>query len=320
MKYQYKVLIIGAGKIGSHFDDPNSTNILTHAHAFLNHKGFILVGFVDTNKELAEKAAKKWKVKTFRSITEAFKSENIDIVCISTSTESHYKILKDVLNFSVKLILLEKPIAETLIKTKMIMKLCEQKNTPVAINYFRRYLPELEDIKRNIDKNKYGDFVSGSGYYGKGLLNNGSHIINLLNYFFGVDINFKTIDRFIDFSANDPTVSAILTFKNKKKFILKGVDSKLFTLLEIDLIFNKQRIRIIESGRKIEFYKTKNSHIFKGYKNMEKFSEIETSFTKYMYCVADNIYKNLIKKEKIKCNILDAYQSSILCFKIKNSK
>lgn len=320
MKLQYNVLIIGAGKIGSSFDNPGSNIILTHANAFSSHNGFNLVGFVDINKELAKKAAKKWQVKSFGSIKEAFRLKNIDVVCVATSTETHFKILKEIFNFPVKLVLLEKPIAGTISETKKILDLCNQMKKPVVVNYFRQFLPEFENIKINIDNNKYGNFISGTGYYGKGMLNNGSHIINLLNYFLGDALDFETIDRFIDFSVNDPTVSSILTFKNKKKFILWGIDSRMFTLFEIDLIFKKYRIRIVESGRKIEFYKIKNSQIFKGYKNIIKFSETETSFTKYMYCVADNVYKRLTQGDKIKCDIFEAYRTSKFCFKVINNK
>jgi len=317
---KYNVLIIGAGKMGSVFDDPGSANVLTHVYGFSLHQGFNVVGFVDIDKKQSEIAAKKWKVKSFESVQEAFKKEIIDIVCIATSVETHYKILKEVLDFPIKLVLLEKPIAESINETEKIMKLSRAKKIPIAINYFRRFLPEFEKIKADIDKNKYGKFMGGSGYYGKGTLNNASHIINLLNNFFGPAVDFKTTDYFNDFSSKDLTVSTILTFKNKSKFILQGINSKSFTLFEIDLIFEKQRIRITESGVKVELYKISASPIFKGYKNMIKSLEFKTSFHRYMYYVADNVYKHLTKGEKIKCDIFDAYQTLKFCFKILNNK
>ena len=58
-KTTYNVLIVGAGDIGSGFDNPNSTEVLTHAHAFVKHEGFNLIGFVEPNKGVALNAAKK---------------------------------------------------------------------------------------------------------------------------------------------------------------------------------------------------------------------------------------------------------------------
>ena len=67
----FNVLIIGAGQIGSGFDNPESKLVLTHANAFTKHNGFNIIGFVDSNKLVADKAAKKWSVLSFSSIEES---------------------------------------------------------------------------------------------------------------------------------------------------------------------------------------------------------------------------------------------------------
>ena len=51
------VVIIGAGKIGAFFDSPDSSNILTHAHAFTANRNFRLLGFVDKDLNQAGRAA-----------------------------------------------------------------------------------------------------------------------------------------------------------------------------------------------------------------------------------------------------------------------
>ena len=57
-KRTYNVLIVGAGNIGSGYDNPNSIEFLTHAHAFVNHDGFNLIGFVEPNNVVGLNAAK----------------------------------------------------------------------------------------------------------------------------------------------------------------------------------------------------------------------------------------------------------------------
>ena len=79
-KTTYNVLIVGAGDIGSGYDNPNSIEVLTHAHAFVKHDGFNLIGFVETNNGVALNAAKKWSTSTFTSIKDAFSRNEIDIV------------------------------------------------------------------------------------------------------------------------------------------------------------------------------------------------------------------------------------------------
>jgi predicted dehydrogenase len=316
MKSKFNVLIIGAGKIGAIFDNPKSRNIITHAHAFSFHKGFNLVGFVDNDRKRSSAAAKMWNVRAYADLEGAFKYKSIDVVSIAASTNVHQKLLEKVLKYPVKLVLLEKPIAKTLSESKKIIKFYNDTKIPIVVNYIRRFLPEFEKIKTDIRKGSYGNFVAGTGYYGGGLLNNGSHIIDLLLFFFGRISGIKVINSYNNTSADDPTITAVFRLSNKKIFILQGINSKSPGLFEIDLIFENQRIRIIESGLKIEFYVIQNSNIFKGYRSMIKSSEHETSLGNYMYYVADNIYKHLTKGEVIKCDILDGYKASELCFNI----
>ena len=54
----YKALIVGAGKMGAFFDEPGSDNIFTHAHAYNNHPGFELSGFVDIDGKRARRASR----------------------------------------------------------------------------------------------------------------------------------------------------------------------------------------------------------------------------------------------------------------------
>ena len=167
MEPKFNVLIIGAGKIGAFFDNPKSKNILTHAHAFSYHKGFNLVGFADSDRNQAVKAAKTWKVNAFDNLDKAFGFSAIDIVCITAPTDSHKKLLEKVLEHPIKLVLLEKPISSTLNQSNKIIKLYNKRKTPIVVNYIRRFLPEFEKIKANIKKDLYGKFVAGTGYYGK---------------------------------------------------------------------------------------------------------------------------------------------------------
>ena len=133
MKVKYKVLIIGAGKIGAFFDTPNSKDILTHAHAFSKHKGFDLLGFIDKDQKKAEKAAEIWGGKVFNNIEDAFKNKQIDVVCNATSTDGHYEVLREISKFPLKLVLTEKPLTENKERSGKIKKIFNEKNSIVVV-------------------------------------------------------------------------------------------------------------------------------------------------------------------------------------------
>ena len=70
------------------------------------------------------------------------------------------------------------------------------------------------------------------------------------------------------------------------------------TVFEIDLLFSKKRVRIINSGFKIEEYEVKENRIFKGYKNIVKVKETTTSINNALFYAVEDIYNYLTKKKK----------------------
>ena len=306
-KKKYNVLIIGAGNIGSFFDTPSSSNVLSHAHAFSTHSGFSLVGFVDKDLNKAKRAATLWGGDAFADVSSAFrKIDRIDVVCNATPDEMHYKILKEVLHYPVKLIFTEKPITKTLSEARDIQKLMYRKKADVAVDYTRRFVPEFIKLSQEIRNGLYGDYVAGSGYYGKGIIHNGSHMIDLLQNFFGSVGKFVAIKKEYDFSPQDPSVTGILDI-GKKKFFLQHINKELFTIFDIDLIFTKAHIRIANSGFLIEIRKVEKSKTFRGYKSLGNTVSIKTSLSYALSFAVDNIYRHLQYGDDLKCSLREGY-------------
>lgn len=313
MKAPFNVLIIGAGKIGAFFDKPSSKNILTHAHAFTSIKNFHLLGFVNRNPEKAKHAAAVWKSKVFSSIKQAFDTENIDVVCIATPDETHYDILQQISNYKMRLVFLEKPIATNIDQADTIRQIFKRKQIPILLNYSRRFVPEFEKVRLDIQNGNYGKYITGTGYYGKGVLHNGSHVIDLLCFLLGDIEHTHTISSSFDYSAEDPSMSVILTLNNKKQFFLQNVDHRLYTIFEIDLLFEKRRIRIIDSGFTIEDYTIEESRIFHRYKTITSKKLIRTHLGTSMYYAAKNILSYLRGTERLLSPINEAYKTMQIC-------
>jgi predicted dehydrogenase len=315
----YNVLIIGAGKIGAFFDTPKSDQVLTHAHAFSDLNKFNLIGFVDADLQKAQNAANLWNTRKFKSVDDAFSAYIIDVVCVAASTEFHYQVLKELSGFSFKLAFVEKPFVALLHQAEEIKALYEERKISIAVNYSRRFVPEFEILGDKIRQGIYGEFIAGSGYYGKGILNNGSHMIDVIRYFLG-EIDFcETISSCFDAYKNDPSVSAVVTLMAEKKIVLQCLNCNFYTQFELDLFFEKARIRIVDSGLRIEEYDVKESEMFSGYKSLYKTSEYYTHLSKSLYYAAVNIHNYLTYNEKIKCGIADGIETLKICTSIAGS-
>lgn len=317
MEEKFNALIIGAGNIGALFDSPSSEKVLTHAHAFTKNQNFNLLGFIEPNKEKSKEASILWNTMNFESLEDAFNNNIIDIVSICAPDEYHYEILKKISNFPVKLVFAEKPLAKNLTEAREIVNLFDKKNIKCLINYTRRFVIEFENLRKKIVTGDYGNFICGNGYYGKGITHNGSHLIDFLRYMIGEIENSKTLSYNFDFYIDDPSVSAIINFKNGGIFTLNNAPCNNYTIFEIDLLFEKNRIRIIDSGFKIEVYEVKNSQIFNGYRNLAMYDEFNTSLGNAMINAVENIYNHLQFDEKLKCTLEDGYRTLEICEQLK---
>lgn len=317
MSKKYDVLVIGAGVIGASYDYPASAEILTHAHAFLANEGFNLCGFVDSDTAKAASAAETWQTKYYKNIEEAFNAQHYDVVSVTVPDEYHYDVLLQLVDYPIKFVFAEKPLVDNTVQGKEIIRIYEKAQIPILVNYSRRFIPEIERIKHCIQSGKIGRFICGNGYYGKGILHNGSHMVDLLRYLIGEIVDSRVIKYDFDFYEDDPSVSAVLELADNKLFTLNHVPCNHFTVFEMDLLFENGRVRITDVGQRIEYYDIFQSNTFQGYKFAEKSQEINTTYTKAMYFAVQNIFDYLDKGQALKCSMLDGYKAVEICEKLK---
>jgi predicted dehydrogenase len=161
-----------------------------------------------------------------------------------------------------------------------------------------------------------GKLLTGTGYYGKGLLHNGSHLIDLLR-FLGEEVNGCRIVNIVnDHFEDDPSISAGLPLKKGGSFILEAVDSRKFTIFEMDLLFEKGRVRIKDSGFNLEVHKIVADKLFAGYQNMSEVKEYPTKLARSLYYAVDDLSAFLRSGRRLECSLQDGYQVMEACGKI----
>ena len=170
----------------------------------------------------------------------------------------------------VKFIFLEKPAVTTAAEADVVRTLYGELPIRVQVNYTRRFVPEIRSIREAIRSGNYGTFLTGTGYYGKGLLHNGSHMVDLLQFLVGEVGEVAKVSEMADFYDQDPSVSALLTMRGGGIFHLCHIDCRKFHVFELDLTFEKKRIRIRELGTIIEEYSVGDNRVFRGISDLEQ--------------------------------------------------
>lgn len=290
----YNALIIGAGQIAGGYDSIESTNIFTHAHAYINNSNINLLGFYDIDYTKSQKMAEKWNTKAIKSLKDI--NSNIDIISICTPDNTHLEMIKKTLELSPKIIFLEKPISNDINDFNKIKEISE--TTPILVDYTRRFVKEFQELAVKIRNGEFGAYQTGSGYYGKGFYHNGSHMKDLLTLLLGKFLSINPISQINDFSDKDLTQTAILNL-NCGNFFMQGTNSNEFEIFEIDLIFTKARIKILDSGRVIQIYEIKSNEQFTGYKNLYLAKEYSTEINLAMTNAVNNILEYLDNKSEL---------------------
>jgi len=235
----YKVCIIGSGNIACGYSDLFSEWPVTHVDAYKKHPKTEVVAISDVDIKKAEDCAKKWNISKFYSDNkEMLANEKPDIVSICTPCETHYDILKEVLEFDfVKGIFCEKPLANNLAKGKEMIDLCKNKNVALVVNHIRRYDKLHNYVKENV-KELVGNPQKALFLYSGGIINNGSHLFDLLGYYFG-DVEWVQADK----EGNN--LNVLMKFRNGMFGSIISFKFNKLSIFDLSIIGDEARIDLI---------------------------------------------------------------------------
>lgn len=282
--------LIGAGKITSGFDYPGSTNILTHANAISNLDEFTISGFYDIDYEAARKASNKWDTKCYKKLEELVIDS--DVLCCAVPDRLHVNILHQLVDIKApKCVICEKPLATKLFEAVEISDKYHRNQVPVIVNYTRRFINGFFQIKKSIED--MGKFILGNCYYGKGLIHNGSHMVNLLDYLLGFSEyeDITVFDIITDFFEGDPSYEFLMNLKRNAKIYFHVIPENITTVFQFDLFFESGRVSYDSILEKIEVYSIKDWEKYSGYTCYRKVGDIKTDRSEAMI----NLYKDVLE-------------------------
>ena len=288
-----KVLIVGLGQIGLHYDlnlNHDDYN-LTHAHAFSLHNNFNLLGAVDIDKEQRNIFSNKYGLPAYSSLNAALKTHNPDIIVISSNTSKHAEILNEILqSLSPKIILCEKPLSYSLGEAQKMIDLCEKSGVSLFVNYIRRSDPGVIEIKKLIGISKFKKKYKGVCWYSKGLIHNGSHFFNLLSYWLGPMKQFNLIsDNKKRATHNDYEPDVEVEFERGTVTFLSAWDEA-FSHCTLELLSQSGRLRYEQGGAPIEWQSVMPDPYFSGYKVLSTTPEmIATEMNRYQWNVFEQL-------------------------------
>lgn len=180
-----RVGILGAGRMAQGFDAPDSTDVLSLAHAVMVCPGLELGGFFDRDTSRAEAAEAKWKCLPSPRDRTAWIEQSWDVVCIATPNLQHESDLRDILARRPKAILVEKPLATDQSAAARLLHEAQRLAVPIVVDFPRRWHSAVAAVKDCVLRGVLGKPLGAAFTYVGTPSHSAIHMLDLFHTWWG---------------------------------------------------------------------------------------------------------------------------------------
>ncbi len=138
------VALLGFGRIGQ-----------MHAQNIYHNKTLNLLYVYEKIDKLRKKAKNLYNCKIERNYKNIFSDKRVDIVFISSPTNTHIKFIEEGIKYN-KTIFCEKPLDLSINKIVKTFKKVKKNNSKIQMGFNRRFDPGHYSIKKDLEKGKIG--------------------------------------------------------------------------------------------------------------------------------------------------------------------
>jgi predicted dehydrogenase len=298
---RFPVIVVGLGKIGLGYDlNGPETSCFSHTKAFHSHPGFELIGGVDPHpvRRLEfEQFTGKAAVSALKDLST---KGNPAIIVIATPPEDRLHIVRECLTRQPALILLEKPLALNVEEGRRLVSLCRERGTELFVNYLRRCDPVVRQIRSDIQVNKFGAFQAGQVYYSGGLFANASHLVDLIFFWLGSSDFWAPLGGVAWPSRPGDLDLDFWLDLNGRRCVFQAVDEKVFSMAQVELIFEQAAIHYEDSGRRVALHRVEQDPDFADLRRLSPQPLLlPADIGKYQWHVADHLHRHFTRGEPL---------------------
>jgi predicted dehydrogenase len=126
-----------------------------HARVYSELHGVELVAIADTDEDVARTVGTRAGVDYYPNYLEMLEIKRPDVVSIAVPTALHAKVAVEALEAGAD-VLVEKPIASTLIEGRLIIQRAEELNRKLMIGHIVRFNPAIQALKQKLTEGSLG--------------------------------------------------------------------------------------------------------------------------------------------------------------------
>jgi len=152
----------------------------------------------------------------------------------------------------------------------------------------------IRTLREFIKSKKAGNVQQVNAYYTAGVNNTGSHMFDLLGFFFGDAVWIEGFfSKNVSRKEGDPNVDGLIMFKSGVYATFQTCDVKDYLIFELNCFLQKGRIVLKDSGFNVDYYNICESKFYSGYKELYK--DRHGFKTKYKRNFMTNAVEHLVR-------------------------
>ena len=259
-----RALIVGCGRIAGGFNEHDETAVLTHAVAY-RRAGARLVACCDVDGERAEAFARRWGVERAGTDLGRLLGESAPtVVSLCAPPPGREEQLRAIFGTpSVRAVLVEKPIAHSVAQAATVAALVRAAGRPVLVDFPRAFDPCYRRLEQQARAGQLGVLRHGlARYYGPAAIN-ACHWLERLLAMFGPARAARRLGGAVDRPLFEVELAA-------GAVLVAPGDDCAYSPFELDLLFSEQRLRVIDSERRVEHFRSVQDPLFPSYGMLER--------------------------------------------------
>lgn len=266
------VAVVGLGRVGSRNDThpyPAYPAPLSHVGAALVVPRIRLVGMVDPDPRARAEADALWGDRTDVKATGSLDDiGHVDVVALCTPTRSRLVDVRSALALAPRVLVVEKPLAWTADEGRRIVREVEAAGCRLLVNFNRRFDPGSRAFRESLPGTPRKVVLR----YGKGLMNYGSHLVDLLIDWGG---SIRAVQALgVPEGDGDPALSFRCAMARGFDAVALGFYGLAYDQFEAEFYFNAARFDYLSGGSERRVWRPVADRIYKGYAHL---AEVEAA-------------------------------------------
>ncbi|HNX22734.1 MAG TPA: Gfo/Idh/MocA family oxidoreductase [Spirochaetota bacterium] len=281
-----EISLIGCGRIGFILENDRLRNKPCTHFGGAASAGLKITSACDLNSDRLKEFGRISDIPDDSLFTDykiLLKKRKPQLVIIATWTDTHAAIALEAIKHGAEIVILEKPAASSLQLIKKIMTEADKHNCRIIVNHERRFDGRYNKVKEIITDGVIGEIKTVNArmltgpYRGKSfieegggpLLHDGTHLVDIIRYFFGEITTVQgEFARFSRSSGFEDSASAWLQNEKDVNIFLEAGGGRKYFQFELEIWGSEGKI-LIGNGYNKLFLK-KKSVLYSGFNDLNE--------------------------------------------------